>query len=586
VLFLGEWCRRYARRELWQQMDAVVAAPYGIALDEKQRDHIHVAELCDRVLPQLAALLNEQHGVKHSVRYWRIVLGHWLQRCFALLVNRWFSLQQALSRHQIAGARILEHGAYELATDNSLAFIYASNDDAWNHVLYARILSRLGVPCERAGAVLTVENRFHMGAAQASRSDGGRTARLRQAVDATLRALSRDTDAVIVNSYLPRAEAAKLQLQMGQVPRVWRFPAAPSAPADVTLRTQLGGLLTDRLRGRNEFETFAYEQTFAMLPTCFLEGYEQLSRSVSATSLPRRPRFIYTCSNFDTDESFKLWAAGKADEGVPYFTGQHGSNYGTMEYCPSERECTATSDSFFTWGWADGPRYVPAFMFKLAGQKRPVRGAAENLLLIELRIRNRVDTWDNDAEFCRYQNNQFRFAEGLPEKIRERLVVRLHAAHEKNFWSDAERWRDRAPTVRLDGGSADLWEMIAGSRLVVHSYNSTGIVELLALNIPVMCFWDDSMEVLRDSAAPFYDALERVGIFSRTPEVAARRVMEVWDRVDQWWNSDDVQRARMSYCERYGRVVDKPLGLMRRQLAAAVARAGAEPGHGISLGSR
>jgi putative transferase (TIGR04331 family) len=93
VLFLGEWCRRYARRELWQRMHAVVAVPYGIDLEEKQRDYAYVAQLCERTLPQLTAVLNEQHGVSHSTRYWRIVLGHWLQRCFALLVNRWFAIR-------------------------------------------------------------------------------------------------------------------------------------------------------------------------------------------------------------------------------------------------------------------------------------------------------------------------------------------------------------------------------------------------------------------------------------------------------------------------------------------------------------
>ena len=41
VIFLGEWCRPYNRKHLWQNMDAIVAKPYGLGEDQKDTDYVH-----------------------------------------------------------------------------------------------------------------------------------------------------------------------------------------------------------------------------------------------------------------------------------------------------------------------------------------------------------------------------------------------------------------------------------------------------------------------------------------------------------------------------------------------------------------
>lgn len=38
VIFLGEWCRSYSRRDVWGAMDAVMALPYGLGRSKKDAD--------------------------------------------------------------------------------------------------------------------------------------------------------------------------------------------------------------------------------------------------------------------------------------------------------------------------------------------------------------------------------------------------------------------------------------------------------------------------------------------------------------------------------------------------------------------
>src|SRR5207245_8992986 len=89
ILFLGEWCRVYDRRHVWKDMDVLVAEPYGLQAGQKESDLAYVQELSNRMLGELTNALNIYHNTRHSLRYWQIVLGNWLQRYVAVLFNRY-----------------------------------------------------------------------------------------------------------------------------------------------------------------------------------------------------------------------------------------------------------------------------------------------------------------------------------------------------------------------------------------------------------------------------------------------------------------------------------------------------------------
>ena len=80
VIFLGEWCRIYDRKQVWQEMDAIVAAPFGLHKLEKKHHHEIARKLEDELFIVLCEKLNDYHQERHSSRFWRILVGHWLHR--------------------------------------------------------------------------------------------------------------------------------------------------------------------------------------------------------------------------------------------------------------------------------------------------------------------------------------------------------------------------------------------------------------------------------------------------------------------------------------------------------------------------
>lgn len=570
VIFLGEWCRLYDARQVWAEMDAVVAAPYGISIQEKERDSATIRALYPILLKELAAALNTYHRCTHSVRYWHIIVGHWLIRYLYVVFNRYFTLEQALVNHEVSGTTAFDPTSYCLATTDSQHFLFASNDDVWNNILYSRILNYWGtVEVEvNSDAIRGVKFFYHKYRQETTGLNWGRRLALYAAKN-FLPMMSKKHDAFIIDSYLPRLDEIKLQASLGQIPQLWLWssPRLPDIQPDPGKRINLSIDATNH----QGFNRFVRMQMADAIPSCYVEGYGQLVDLTESLPWPSDPQFIFTSNKFDADEVFKTYTASKVEQGAPYFVGAHGS-FGVSPYVEADNDAPEwmTADKYFTWGITDDrKKTIPAFVFKLAGRK-PYRSKrnGESLLLIECFVPYRKTFWDSYFEFGVYQEEQFRFLSALPERIRKHLIVRLHQAFRDTSWSDERRWSDRSPDTIVETGTIDIRKLIEKSRLVVHSYDSTGIPETLALNIPTMCFWANTLDHLFPKVKPFYQLLYAAGILSFTPEEAAERIASHWDNLDEWWGSKEVQSARKSFCEEIARMEEYPVWTLKRLLHA------------------
>ena len=65
---------------------------------------------------------------------------------------------------------------------------------------------------------------------------------------------------------------------------------------------------------------------------------------------------------------------------------------------------------------------------------------------------------------------------------------------------------------------------------------------------------------------PYFELLEEVGIFHKTPESAAKKVNDVWNDIDKWWNGKLIQTARVKFCNAYARTPSNPLKLLKNMI--------------------
>ena len=570
VLFLGEWCRLYDRKALWHSMDEEVALPFILEAEQGVNNIDYLQALVSKMLTEVSSSLNAFHTTNHSSRYWNILLGHWLMRHVNVCYNRYFTIEQALKSYHISSTTELCFANFNLATPNSSSFIKACDNDVWNHVLSNRILKYM--ECKDILVdLIYIDN--EEGLTQVKNAVPSLRKKIR---DLTVKGVfnyflpkfCKSTGAFIIGTYMPKLLDIKLHFALGQCPQFWQTP--PLIPVSVDLKSrEKFTISSDNYVG---FEKFVRDLLPEMIPTCYLEGYVQLNRQIESLSWPSKPSFIFTSNNFDTDEIFKAWTGSKVEDGVPYFVAQHGNNYGTMQGILNMPELTAV-DNFFSWGWTNrNTKIIPAFVLKTYNLDLKTRDNG-GLLLLTLHVPPLVSplrAGDEYFEFGIYQDQQFRFVAALPIEIQKELTVRLHDGWINSRWSDDKRWRDYDLSMTLDPGTRPVKNIIAKNRLAVHSYDSTGILEGLASNIPTLCFWNGGLDHLLPSAKPYYELLRGAGILADSPEHAAHLVSKYWANIDEWWESEQVQSARVIFCEQYARVEKFPIRTMKRLLNNAV----------------
>jgi putative transferase (TIGR04331 family) len=78
----------------------------------------------------------------------------------------------------------------------------------------------------------------------------------------------------------------------------------------------------------------------------------------------------------------------------------------------------------------------------------------------------------------------------------------------------------------------------------------------LSWNFPTIIFWNPNHWEINDNALYYFNLLESVGIFHRTPESAAQQLIKVWDNVLDWWEDSSTQQARIAFCKQYSHISD------------------------------
>lgn len=560
VLFLGEWCRLYSRKATWEKRDAVVAPYHWDDREKLHNDYLYLQGLYEELLVELATKLNEIHGVNHSVRYWRIIVGPWLGYFIQMLFDRWAMLQQVVRNNDISGVRVLQRKEGQLVPNDMADFVPLFLSDTWNESIYGQILDWMKIPAERIDAT-------HSEHASPRNDDTINPLRrlkrsLAQLASYTSGLLCRDNEFFFISSYLGVKQDLRLQLKLGQIPKLWRPVAVPIVQVDLAARQwQLPTL------NSADFPSLVRRLIPKQIPTAYLEGYRNLANLTSNLPWPKRSKAIFTSNSFNADDVFKCWAAGKVEIGAPLVIGQHGGNYGMALWGFTEDHQIAIADRYLTWGWSEPnqSKITPVGNFKGFGKSCAIHKTGVALLVAMVLPRYSYHMYSVPVaagQWQSYFDDQCRFVQALPEGLRDQLLIRLFPQDWGYY--QKQRWQDRFPDIQLDEGVQPMAALMKNTRLYISTYNSTTYLESMSLNFPTLMFWNTKHWELRDSALPFFEKLKSVGIFHDTPESAARQMAEVWDDVAGWWQSAAVQLVRSEFCERYAHTPEKPIDDMEK----------------------
>lgn len=558
ISFLSEGCIPFALKDNILSLDSYLYPPYGINQETKDDDRVLSKTIEDSLYLNIIPILNESLNIDFNKRQWQIFLGKWLRRFVDLTINRTHTIHAAFENRNFDHSFYLDIENHLLNARDSLSFIWNCNDPEWNSIYYYRIIKLLYPNEIKLIPVRTLSNKIGINYYKNHFSLKRNFKKIILKIFRVLSTLSK-TKVFILTSYLPLLEELILQIKLGQLPIInspvldYKFNSS-----DLNLRKELSQKLLSKLSVNNSTYKIAFSLFFEVLPNSFLEDFQNIKNRINNTNWPKNPNVIFTSNNFDVDEVFKLYTASRIKSGSKYVIGQHGNNYGTYRYMHHTNE-EITSDAFLTWGWKkDLKTQIPAFIFKRFKNNKFKFKIDGFLLLIQYSLPSRFETWDLIAEQKIYFQNQINFVQSIYPRLKDKLLIRLHKDHTFHDWNEPKRWEELNPNLNIELGNLPITKLVKKAKLVVHSYDSTGLLETLSSNIPTMAFWINKYDHLLDHVIPDYELLEKVGIVHLSIDSLNMKISEVWDKLDDWWISNNVQNARVKFCEKYAVRVTNP----------------------------
>ena len=567
ILFLGEWCKLYDRNHVWQDLDYKVAPYHWDDRKKLHNDYKDLSVIYESAMTALADKLNEVHGVNHSLRYWRILIGPWLGYFIQMLFDRWYMLQRALAVCELDSVLVIKREEGDGVPNDMADFTSMFVEDDWNEMICGQILNFMSIPEMNVKKVSVCRNtRTGVGYENKTVRTGFKE-RLARIVARFYPILTRPDEYFFISSYLGIKQDFLLQIKLGQIPKLWLSSALQQFSYSAAARRwSLTLLNTGMAEEWTDFRALVSSLVPKHVPTAYLEGYQAIEKMANGLAWPRRPKLIFTAICWNSDDLFKIWAAEKVEQGVPLVLGQHGGNYGVALQNFNEELQISISDRFLTWGWKDSAqkKLKSIGILKLFDDRKIQRDKNGKALLVEFtmpRYSYQMFSLPVAAgQWEEYFEDQCRFVNALPEELYRELLVRLPMAD--YGYSQSLRWCSRFPDIELDAGARPMSELLKHARLYISTYNATTYLESLSLNFPTLIFWNPGHWELREEVQPYFELLKAAGIFHETPESAARKMTEVWDDVDGWWYDLKTQKAREVFCERFAHIPAKPLDSM------------------------
>jgi putative transferase (TIGR04331 family) len=548
ILFLGEWCKKFSRKEQWKKNDSEVLPYHWDNRAKLHADYLYLQDFYEKLLHELTDNLNQIHDTKYSVRYWRIVIGPWLGYFIQIVFERWSSTQDAIHSFKISGTNILDYDEDLFVPNDMKDFIQLIYREDWNHNIYANIITKYtNIPF----TTLSNDQVFKSLHVVATPSLSGKVKEKFIALYNKIASFfTRDTDAFFLNTYLSRINEIKLYFSMNQIPKL--RSEIPTIKASVDESKRKWKLFGEK--NQTEFEECVRNLIPQHIPTLYLEGFANIIDQVTTSGWPSKPKVIFTSSSFSADDFFKVYAAEKTEQGVPLVIGQHGGGIGTHLFSFYEDHQLAICDSYLSWGWTEisKPKVKPIGQFKAKYPLGIHHSKKNGIMLVTLKLpiqSYHLFSSPIAGQWVDYFNDQCNFVDTLTGKIRDVLTVRLKS--DDLGWEPGSRWKERFPDIKIDEGHFNINNLIKESRIYVSTYNATTFLESLTMNVPTVMFWNPNHWELRDSAIPFFDRLKDVGILHDTPESAAEHVNAIWDDVNYWWEGDILQESIKSFKKRY-----------------------------------
>lgn len=497
-------------------------------------------EVTDQLLSGLATTLDEFHGTQHGPVYWKMILASWALIFVSTVVDHRLA---CLAAQSIAPGTPFLTCASETPPHTAEAWLLGMLQPHGKHHFLSRLVETMGLPTrvlsedkvtplkkpaeQRLRLMVSVQRMVRQ---SPSRTRGV----LEERLAALLFGGRRGRRTQMIDCHLSFRQAMTLVLRVpgcriGSAREVLTGrPSSddPRSDPDWALRAQLLEIPAD-----SETEATIVGLLPNLLPMSVLENYRQIEQESKRLYGP--PCHVVH-GNFRWDEIQNEFLARSYVAGRRLAFVQHGGSYGQLKVSGFGRLERWPNTEFVSWGW-NGPGVIPLPSARLSRIRDRHRGG-DAIAVIEGPLLEDNATMGFGSVHPGRLSEVGEFVDAIADSAIRRQVI-------------------RKPWMTRDGAAARLppaVRLMANARIAVITYFDTPILEALAINVPLIAFWEPSAYEFAEDTMELLRAMSEVGIFYTDPTEAADAVERNYHDASRWWTQREVQQVRLEFLDRYG----------------------------------
>ena len=535
ILFLGEWCKSYSKKDQWENLDFEVLDYHWNDRNKFEKDYYYLIDLYEKILKKISMKMNSLHEVNFSQRYWRILLGPWLALFIQSVYDRWEMIQLAINSDECLQSNVIIESELIWTSFNYADFKkLVMESDEWNNFIYGKIIQ-----LHHEKIHINKINSNNLNRQIINSNNKSLKMFLLRVYQSIVNFINPNKSSLIISSYLNLIDDTSLSLRLSQLPLFINVQETKQHPPDKDKR----GWRLD-FDTSSSFEKFIVKLIPNQIPSIYLEGYNSLHKKVKKLNWPKSPKSIFTSNSIHQDDMFKHYAG--INSKAPLVIGQHGGNYGISKLSFQEYHELSIADKYISWGWTNSSFKSKIYPLGQLNSKsiKKTNSKKTKLLLVTTvlpRYSYVMISVVISSQWLSYFKDQIEFVKKLDQSISSKTTVRLYRYD--LGWEQEDRWREKLPNLNYDRGFSNIESLLNETKLYVATYNSTTYLETFILNIPTVIFWDPNYWENRDSVKMLFSELKRVKVFHDTPESAAKHINEIWNNVEGWWESSEVKEV-------------------------------------------
>jgi len=318
LVFLGNWCRRFSRREIWSSLNAeVLQSPWTDEL-ERQKAHLYIDNLYNCVLPNLGNAINDIHGVKYSTKFWRIVIGPWLRWYITVMYDRYSVLRSAIEKYRNFNTIGLSKSSFITPYD-TYEFVNKVTDDIYNLQIYTQLLHELGFTYSKKEIKTVKKNNYN---------NSWHKIFTNNFLIKSIAGLHRVSTLlwnhkgliIHVNSYFSGMRQLSLFFRTyGRILPMQHINDDHVYTIDYNNREKVKNIISNK----NEFESLLDNILFSFIPCCFIETFQETNEILNKY-YSGKIKMLFSSTGWYFNEPFKQLAGNAAENGATLIATQHG----------------------------------------------------------------------------------------------------------------------------------------------------------------------------------------------------------------------------------------------------------------------